>query len=170
MQGQFEKSQFVRYGANGVCRIEDVRPIPEINKQSSFYVLKPLADQKSVYYIPTDSKALTSKLRPPLTRDEIDAAIDSVKDEPLTWIEDRSVRLDTCRAALRENDTRQTLLVVGMLYQHKQQLAADSKKLSASDEAALKEAQTLIENEFSFVLGLTKDEIEPYIRKRLDLS
>ena len=77
MQYQFEKSQYVCYGANGVCRIEDICPMPGMRTQSLFYVLRPIADRNSVYYIPTDNEKLTSKMRLPLTREQIDETIDA---------------------------------------------------------------------------------------------
>lgn len=167
---RFEKSQYIRYGANGVCQIEDIGPLPGTDSSAQYYTLKPIADKRSVYFIPVDSETLTSKMRPLLTRDEIDNAIDSVKGMLPEWEEDRSVRLESGRAALRESDTRQTLLVIGSLYRHKQQLLAQGKKSSSSDDYLLKEAEVLIENEFAFVLGLEDAEIGPYIRTRLGLE
>ena len=167
---RFEKSQYIRYGANGVCKIEDIGPLPETDSSAQYYILKPIADKRSVYYIPVDSEMLTSKMRSLLTREEIDNVIDSVKDMPPEWEEERSVRLESGRAALRESDTRQTLRMIGSLYQHKQQLLAEGKKPSSSDDFLLKEAEGLIENEFAFVLGLEDAEIGPYIRTRLGLE
>lgn len=170
MQRQFEKSQYVYYGANGVCRIEDICLMPDLNAHALFYVLKPIADRNSVYYIPTDNERLVSKLRMPLTREEIDATIDSVKDTSVPWIDDRSTRQEQCRAALRECDMRQILLIVGMLYLHKQMLSEENKRLSSTDEAILRDAEKLTENEFSFVLDLKVDEVGSYIRRRLGLE
>ena len=170
MMQRFEKSQYIRYGANGVCQIDDIGPLPGMDASASYYVLKPIADKRSVYYIPVDSETLTSKMRPLLTREEIDNAIDSVKGMLPEWVEDRSIRLENGRAALRESDTRQTLLVIGSLYQHKQQLLAAGQKPSSSDDYLLKEAEGLIENEFAFVLGLESGEIGSYIRARLGLK
>ncbi len=170
MQRQFEKLQYVCYGANGVCRIEDICSMPDLSAHALFYVLKPIADHNSVYYIPTDNERLVSKLRLPLTREEIDAAIDSVKDAPVQWIDDRTERQKQCHAALRESDVRQILLIVGMLYLHKQNLSEENKRLSSTDETILRDAEKLTENEFSFVLGLPADEVGPYIRGRLGLE
>lgn len=170
MQSPFEKSQYVCYGANGVCRIEDVCPVPGMGTHTLFYVLKPIADRNSVYYIPADNDALVSKLRRPLTREEIDAAIDSVKDTPLRWIEDRAQRTEQCRAALRACDMRQILLLVGMLYLQKQKLSEENKRLSSTDETMLRDAEKLTENEFSFVLGLHADEVGAYIRRQLGVE
>ncbi len=170
MQKQFEKSQYVCYGANGICLIEDICPMPGMDGHALFYVLKPIADRNSVYYIPTDNESLVSKLRVPLTREEIDATIDSVKDASVHWIDDRSTRHEQCRAALRECDMRQVLLIVGMLYLQKQKLSEENKRLSTTDESLLRDAEKLTENEFSFVLGLNAGEIGPYIRRRLGLE
>lgn len=170
MQKPFEKSQYVCYGANGVCRIEEICPMPGMRTQTLFYVLKPIADRNSVYYIPVDNEKLTSRMRLPLTREQINETIDSVKSTSFRWIEDRSERIEQCRNALRESDMRRILLSVGMLYLHKQELIAQGKKLASSDEAMLREAEKLTENEFAFVLGLNADEVGSYIRARLGLE
>lgn len=170
MHRQFEKSQYVCYGANGICLIEDICPMSGMDNHALFYVLKPIADRNSVYYIPTDNENLVTKLRMPLTREEIDAAIDSVKDASVRWIDDRAERLEQCRAALRECDMRRVLPIVGMLYLQKQKLSEENKRLSSTDESLLRDAEKLTENEFSFVLGLEADEIGPYIRRRLGLA
>ncbi len=170
MHKQFEKSQYICYGSNGICRVEDICPIPGMGAGVLFYVLKPIADRNSVYYIPTENEALISKMRLPLTREEIDAAIDSVRDASVRWIIDRGERVEQCRAALRECDVRQNLLTVGMLYLQKQKLSEEGKSLSSTDEAMLRDAEKLTENEFAFVLGLRADEVGPYIRRRLGLE
>ncbi|MBQ7541423.1 MAG: CarD family transcriptional regulator [Clostridia bacterium] len=167
---RFEKSQYIRYGANGVCQIDDIGPLPGTDTPAQYYILKPITDKRSVYYIPVDSETLTSKMRPLLTRKEINSIIDSVKDVPREWIEDRNERNESFRAALRESNTRKTLLIIGALYQHKEQLLAAGKKPSSSDDYLLKEAEGLIENEFAFVLGLETGEIGSYIRTRLGLE
>ena len=60
--------------------------------------------------------------------------------------------------------------MVGMLYLQKQKLSEENKRLSATDEALLRDAEKLTENEFSFVLGLNADAVGPYIRRRLGLE
>ena len=97
-----------------------------------------------MYYVPTDNERLVSKLRLPLTREEIDAAIDSVKDAPVQWIDDRTERQKQCHAALHESDVRQILLIVGMLYLHKQNLSEENKRLSSTDETILRDAEKLL--------------------------
>ena len=169
MQTQFQKEQYVRYGANGVCRIEDIRPVPEMKTKDDFYILQPIADHKSVYFIPTDSEKLTSKMRVLLSREEIDALIDTVKGEPLEWIEDRKARLEQFRLTLRECDMLQIMRMVGMLYLRKRALMDQGKKLAPSDEAVLREAETVVENEFAFVLGVPTQDVSRYVLTRLDL-
>ena len=50
------------------------------------------------------------------------------------------------------------------------EFAENNKKLSASDKDILQNAERFIQNEFSFSLGITTEEVAPYIRRILSLE
>ena len=53
------------------------------------------------------------------------------------------------------------------IYQRKQALLAAGKKLGVSDEGILQRAEDLVENQVSFVLQVSGDEVKNYIREKL---
>ena len=170
MQAQYQKGEYVRYAANGVCLVEDIRQMPELKRGDLFYVLRPIADQKSTYYIPIDNEKLTGKLRPVLTRDEVNALIDSVHDAEMIWIEDRKQRVEQFHAALRACDLRQLMVTACTLYLQKQSVLRAGKKLTPSDETVLRQAEALVDNEIAFVLDLPVSGVGTYIRNRLGME
>ena len=170
MQTQFQKGDYVRYAVNGVCLVEDVRKMPELKREDLFYILRPIADRNSMYYIPLSNEQLTAKLRRVLTREEIDALIDSVRESETPWIEDRKTRAEHSHAILRTCDIRELMLLIGSLYVRKYALTQEGKKLSPTDEAVLKQAQALTENEFSFVLQIPVREVSAYVLHRLGIQ
>ena len=68
------KNDYVHYGAYGVCRVEDLRsmrfgpgePLRE------YYVLRSVDQHGADIYVPADNAALTARMRPVLSREEID--------------------------------------------------------------------------------------------------
>ncbi|MBQ9413530.1 MAG: CarD family transcriptional regulator [Clostridia bacterium] len=170
MQTQFQKGEYVRYAANGVCLVDDIRQMPELKREEYFYILRPIADRNSTYFIPVDNAKLTAKLRPLLTKEEIDDLIDSVRDVHEPWIEDRKERAELFRTILRECDMRAVLSLAGTIYLRKQFLDQEGKKLSPSDDSVLKQAESMTENEFAFVLHMQNTEVGPYVRERLGIE
>ena len=170
MQQKFQKGEYVRYGANGVCLIDDVREMVIEKNPELFYILRPIADRNSTFFIPVANETLTGKIRCILTREEINDLIDSTRGDTELWIEDRKARMEYYRVLLRTCDPRELLRLAAMLYTKKQELSSVGKKLSPSDSGVLKQAEELTDNEFAFVLQLPTDEVGPYIRNRLGLE
>ena len=104
------KSDFVHYGAYGVCQVEDICPIrfgPDLPRRE-YYVLKPVSQVGSSIFVPADNPKLTARMRPVLSKEEIDRLLADVGEERLPWTEDRRQRLDTFRDILRRSDERET--------------------------------------------------------------
>ena len=170
MQTEFQKGQYVVYAANGVCSVEDVCKMPELSRNDLFYVLRPASDKNSVFYIPVTSETLTAKIRTLLSKEEIDSLIDSLRGDESTWIEDRKARMEHFRDVLRRSDPRELLLLAGTVYAQKQRLLSIGKKLSSSDESVLRQAESITDGEFSYVLGVEPKEVGNYILHRLSLD
>ena len=70
---RYEKGDYVQYGVNGVCLIEDVRR-DSLTKKSAgeYYVLKPVGERSSTILVPTDSETLVGRMAPLPGREELD--------------------------------------------------------------------------------------------------
>ena len=163
------KNEFVHYGACGVCRVEDIRPIrfgPDAPLRA-YYVLHAVEQNGADIYVPADNPKLMSRMRPVPTQDEIDRLLAGVREDRLPWIEDRKVRLASFQAIVKACDLRELICLASCLYQRQRALSAAGKKLGASDENILHRTEALIENQVGFVLQVSADQVGGYIREKL---
>ena len=167
---QYRKGDYVRYGISGVCCIEDIRTDSLAKKDSGeYYVLHPIAERGATIMVPTGSETLTAKMAPLPSREELDALILSARDQDVPWIEDRKERNAQFQQAVKRCDTAELLALVSRIYHKREELESAGKKLTAADEAILRRAEGLIENEMGFVLELEGPQVGEYIREKLDI-
>lgn len=171
MQSTFNKGDHVVYSVYGVCLIEDICLKSYNNEEpSEFYVLKPVFDRVSTFFAPVNNAATASRMRKPLTKDEIISAIRSSWNDCLEWENDRKVRMERFQSTIKQCDQKELLRLVSCIYMREKELSLSGKRLSAFDEMTLKKAEKMIENEFCFVLELPPDKIGKYIREKLDIA
>ena len=163
----FQKGEHVCYGMNGVCLIEDVREFSVGRNKDTFYVLRPLRDRHSTFFIPTGNDALVAKMRDPISRDAIDELISSVRNDPGEWIDERKERMEVFREILRQAEPRDMLRLCVLIYEKKQKLSDSGKKIAPSDESMLKQAEDLLQIEFGFAMDTSADEAGAYIKKQM---
>ena len=168
---RYEKGDYVQYGVNGVCLIEDVRR-DSLTKKSAgeYYVLKPVGERSATILVPTDSETLVGRMAPLPGREELDELILSTRGRELEWIDDRKERAAQFQQAVKRCDLRELLCLVGCIYRRRLDLTAAGKKLPAADETVLRRAEGLIENELGFVLDLEGPQVGAYIREKLGIE
>lgn len=163
----FEKEQYVVYGKMGVCRVVDRQLLALGGDKEEYYILAPVRDPRSSVYVPCGNETLMARLRPLLTKEEIDEILSCVAQADIPWTEDRGERATQFRAIINGGDRRQILRLVRCLYEKKQEKLAAGKKLSAADEAFLQECIRLVEEEFVRALGIPAGQVGEYIRERV---
>ena len=165
MEKAYQKGEYVRYGANGVCVVSDIESMVSMDRRSikKYYVLCPVADSGTKVFVPLDNPSLLAKMRPILTREEIDSAIRESALAPLPWISERNQRTERFREILKAAEPLPLMQLCCCLHQKRRQLSSEGKRLSGSDEAALKQAEKLVESEFAFSLNISRQEVGAYI-------
>ena len=164
----FQKDELILYGTQGVCRIVDICERAFGKMKNTYYVLAPVYDPRSTVYVPTDREALVAKMRRVLSKKEIVALIRSMPEEKPAWVEDESLRREQYRAVLAAGDRAELVRVIKALYLHRQKQQENGKKLHLADEVFLKEAEKLLYDEFALVLGLSREEVIPYITREIE--
>lgn len=164
----FQAGQKLLYGVHGVCNVVGIEQRKVDRKMVEFYCLSPMEQSGSFFYIPTNSPAVASKLRPVLSRQELESLICSIKGEDTPWIDDENRRKQHYRDLMAAVDRKAMLCTVGALMRHKSRQLASGKRLHLCDENFLRDAQKLIEGEFSLVLGIPKEEVRQYIQNALE--
>ena len=152
----FEIGSYVSYRADGVCKIADIRKesFGVLAEPALYYVLHPIHDEKSIFFVPVDNGMLVAKMRPLLSADEITALIKRVAERPLEWIPEAKPRANFFKRILSEGEREELIYLVRLLKIHTETMQSQGKKVYATDDAAAKRAAQLLFAEFSMVLPI----------------
>ena len=164
----YEKGDYVNYGTQGICKIEDIRFIKFSCdfSEREYYLLKPVFRENACIYVPTDNQKLIDRMKPILSPEEIDNTILSAKNSEFSWIKDRKQRTTVFQDILSRRDEKELLQLAICLYLKS---TDNSKGLCSGDAQILKQVETIIAQEFSFSLKICPEEIGTYIRQKLEI-
>ena len=168
----FDIGEYVSYGINGMCNIEDIRPmqLSQSVEKMMYYILRPESNPKSTIFVPVNNQKLVSKMRELMTKDETNAMLVRMKDRTLEWEKDVRFRTESFHEILSNGVNQDLILMIRCLHRKRQELVQLGKKLPARDSNALKTAERLVEEEFAHVLHIKCEEVSDYIRDVLDPS
>ena len=168
----FDIGEYVSYGINGMCNIEDIRPmqLSQSVEKMMYYILRPESNPKSTIFVPVNNQKLVSKMRELMTKDEINAMLVRMKDRTLEWEKDVRFRTESFHEILNNGVNQDLILMIRCLHRKRQELVQLGKKLPARDSNTLKTAERLVEEEFAHVLHIKCEEVSDYIRDVLDPS
>ena len=168
----FDIGEYVSYGINGMCNIEDIRPmqLSQSVEKMMYYILRPESNPKSTIFVPVNNQKLVSKMRELMTKDEINAMLVRMKDRTLEWEKDVRFRTESFHEILNTGVNQDLILMIRCLHRKRQELVQLGKKLPARDSNTLKTAERLVEEEFAHVLHIKCEEVSDYIRDVLDPS
>ena len=155
--------EYVSYGINGMCNIEDIRPmqLSQSVEKMMYYILRPESNPKSTIFVPVNNQKLVSKMREPMTKDEINAMLVRMKDRTLEWEKDVRFRTESFHEILNNGVNQDLILMIRCLHRKRQELVQLGKNLPARDSNTL---------EFAHVLHIKCEEVSDYIRDVLDPS
>ena len=164
----FGKGEAIIYGTQGVCVIDGIEAMSFGKEKREYYILKPVYDENSTIYAPTDNETVTLKMRRVLTKEEIDILIDSIGKEETEWIQNDSLRREFCESVINKGDRKELVQLVEMLYMRQKDLKSQKKHFHIADEKYLKEAEKIIDDELAYVLGIDRDRVPEYIAERIN--
>lgn len=159
----FQCGENVAYGIHGICKILALEERVVDRKSTVYYVLEPLEQPGTRYFVPTHNQAAVSKLRRLLTREELDSLLRSEQSQKDSWIADEGKRKQYYRKLITSGDRAALVSMVRSLHRHKQQQVACGRKFHVCDENFLKDAEKLLSAEFSLVLGIPQNEVGNYV-------
>lgn len=154
---------YVLYGKTGVCLVKELTTM----SGGQYYVLAPISDSRSSVYVPCDNEMLVARMRPLLTREEIDCLLSDADEVKLAWVDDRNERGLMYRTTLSSGDRKELIRLLCCLMRKKRERIDIGKRLSTMDENTLQECVRLVQEEFSMVLDIAVNEVGPYIAERL---
>lgn len=157
----------VIYASYGVCRIKAVETRDFSGEPKEYYILQPVGDTRNTFYIPTDNEALKEKMRRVYSRKEVEELIRIMPDEGSIWIENEQQRKDAYRQIIENGNRHELIKLIKTLYIYRKDLEAQHKKLHSTDERFLRDAENMLYDEFAFALGISRDEVVPYIKEHI---
>lgn len=163
----FQKDDMVRYGAHGVCKVEDITEKNFNGEAIRYYVLRPIYNDTSTIYVPIHNHALTQNMRKVLSKEELQSLIQTMPQKESLWIENEEVRKAQYQEILASGNRTGLIGMLKALYLHQREQQEKGRRLHMSDDHFFKEAEKMLHEEFALVLGIPRDQVVPYILKQL---
>lgn len=159
----FRVGDLIIYGIHGVCHIvgTDIKMLDR--KKVEYYVLEPVQQPGSRYYVPMGNQTALNKMKPILTAYQLKQILDSDEAKANCWIEDENLRKQRYREMIGSGDRAALISMVRTLHNHKQIQLAAGRKFHLCDENFLRDAEKILTEEFSMVLNIPVGAVADYI-------
>ena len=119
----------VLYSSHGVCQIVSTQERVIDRRRIEYFVLEPIGQPGCQFLIPSGNPAVLAKLRPLLTKDELDAMLHSEEVHQDFWISDENARKLRYKELISSADRTAILGMVYTLNLHKKLLLAIFSKI-----------------------------------------
>ncbi len=163
----FEQGSRVIYGIHGVCEILGKEEQYSGKKCIEYYVLKPVNQPDDRYYVPCQNAAAVAKLKPVLTKQQLDTLLSSSDAGNDAWISDENQRKQRYRELITQGDRAALISMIKALHIHRDALLAQGRKFHMCDANFLRDAENLLNAEFSLVLDIAPNEVGAYIENAI---
>ena len=166
----FKIGEYIVYGMNGVCRVEEIGPMnmSGIDSDKVYYTLLPLYTRGSRVFTPVDNQKVV--MRPVISKQEVCKLIDEMKEIEQIEVADDKKRELAYKEAVKSCDCRELIRIINTVLKRKEERLAQGKKMSACDERYLKQALDTLYGEFAISLKIEKGEVEDFITHRVELK
>lgn len=161
----FHIGDVVVYGTEGVCEIREITEVRFGKESNEYYVLSPIGKATDTFYVPTSAEKVLLRMRPVLTKKQAEELLKLIPSTPFEWIENERERIEAYKKILLYGTSEDVMSMARCLYFHQIEQLEKGKKLHASDERFLKDAEKLLFDEISYVLGISQNEVMPLIMK-----
>ncbi len=140
----FQVGDQVVYGIHGVCRILDLEERRIDRKKVSYFVLEPADQSGARFYVPSENPAALAKLRPVLSKSELEQLLSSDEVREDHWISDENARKQRYRELIGSQDRKELLCMINSLHRHKKEQQEAGRKFHLCDENFLRDAEKLL--------------------------
>ncbi|MBE6630061.1 MAG: CarD family transcriptional regulator [Ruminococcaceae bacterium] len=166
----FEKGEYIVYGVNGICRVEEICASPfDKNDTRTYYLLVPVHNPMgSTIYTPVDNQRVP--MRRLMTAEEIDALIAKMPRVELLDVPVEKQRRETYRTTIADLRPEGYVSVIKTVHRRREELTAARKHVPVSDLEYGRLAKHLLYSECAHVLGMEEDGIEAYIEEKLAMA
>ena len=160
--------QLVVYGIHGVCKIAgtDVKTVDR--KKVEYYVVEPVSQAGACFFVPSANPVAVAKLRPILTKQELDALFSDLEDWQSVWIPEENQRKQYYRELISGGDRKSLISMILALQAHRVSQQEAGRKFHLCDENFLRDAQRLLCMEIAVILGTDDIGAATYLQEHLN--
>lgn len=162
----FNVGDGVVYGTHGVFIIKEISNLKLTEKETLYYVLSPVFDSKSTFYLPVEKAAELGSLRAVLNRKEFENIFNNIFNTDPEWISDDNTRKEFCQNAIKSGNREDIIEVIKMLYAKQQELKGTGKHFHVVDERIFRTAEKLLHEEIAYVFNVSVDEVPKFIQSK----
>ena len=159
----------IMYGTTGVCKVSDIRKSDFAggDEDRLYYVLEPLY-QSGVIYAPVDNQKVF--MRAVISEDEAKDLIDNIPQIHTEIYKNSSMQQLTkyYQSVIDSHKCIDLLKLTKSIHQKKLDALAQNRHLGQIDKKFMKRAEDLLFGEFAAALGISRDDVQDYIRDRLE--
>lgn len=163
----FSIGDYMVYGINGVCLVQDICASPFDKKDTrTFYLLKPLgASSGSVIYTPTDNEQVP--MRPLMNKEDAEALIMSMPELLPLEIPMEKMRREIYRQVMHSCNPVEYVRLIKTVHQRRIDMMQQHKRLSETDSDFERNAKVSLYHELAVVLDVQYTEMEQYLISKL---
>lgn len=164
----FRVGDYVVYGNTGICRIEDITHLDNGVGDSDklYYVLVPDDGRGGKSFLPVDNTKVV--LRAVITKEEALELIDRIPRIEKIGVGNDKQREEKYKELAKQCDCESWVTIIKTIYVRRQERIAQGKKITATDDKYCRIAEDSLYSELGFAIGKNKDEMEAFIRERID--
>lgn len=159
----FKINDYVVYGLNGVCMIEDIEKMLLKDKELEYYILAPINNKKMTIKIPVNNK--TMAIRELMSKNEVMNLIECISKKETIEIDDFRKKNQEYKSIIRSGNVLEIIKVINSINLEKDEKASLGKRINKTEDDILINAKRQLYQEISIVLGININEVEDYIRE-----
>ena len=161
----FKIKDYVVYGLNGVCMVEDIEKMMLKNKELEYYILSPINNKKMTIKIPVDNK--TMSIRELMSKNDVMNLIEFISKKETIQIDDYRKKNQEYKTIIRSGNVIEIIKVINSINLEKDEKASLGKKINKTEDDILISAKKQLYQEMSIVLDININEVEDYIIKNI---
>lgn len=163
------EGQLVVYGIHGVCKIAGIEVKTVDRKKVEYYVVQPITQAGACFFVPSGNPVAVSKLRPILSKQELDLLLADVKDGQDVWVQEENQRKQYYRELISGGDRKSLLSMILALQTHKVAQQEAGRKFHLCDENFLRDALRLLCMEISVILETDETGALAYLKEHISI-
>lgn len=165
----YSVGDLIVYGNTGVCEVQKItaRVCPGTDEERMYYVLVPRF-RKGTIYAPVNNTSVF--MRPVMSAKEVNGLIDqipSVKVETHHF-QSNQQRMEYYRELLHSHNSMDLIELIMSAYDKRLRLQESSRTIGEIDASCMKQAEEMLNGEFSVALGIPYEEVPDYIGDRVE--